>query len=424
MAVISRVIGREILDSRGNPTVEAEVHAGNLVGLGAAPSGASTGSLEALEMRDGGERYMGKGVRNAVENINEKISKKLEGMDPKEQRNVDNAMIELDGTDNKSKLGANAMVAVSMAVASIGAMSTGIPLHKHIANIAGRDGKTLPVPMMNVINGGKHAGRENDPQEHMVMPVKANDFSSAVRMCAETYHTLKNLLKQKHGYSSTLLGDEGGFAPPISDVGERLELILKAAEEAGYSNEMYIALDPAASEFYKDGNYFVGEKKFSSGELVDFWRSLAGKYKIASIEDGFHEEDWGGWAEFTKAMGGKIQIVGDDLLVTNVSRIQTAIGKNAANALLLKVNQIGTITESIDAANLSFKNGWNVIVSHRSGETEDSFIADLSVGIDSGQCKFGAPARSDRTAKYNQLTRISEHLAGEAEYGGEGKPKV
>lgn len=416
MAKILEVKGRQVLDSRGNPTVEAEARTECGIFMAISPSGASTGSKEALELRDKGKSYAGKSVLKAAGNINKLISKELSGMDCEDLYAVDRAMIKLDGTSNKSKLGANATTAVSMALARAGAASKGVPLYEHLGKISGNSKFMLPVPMMNVINGGKHAGMENDVQEHMAIPVKAKSFSEALEMCSMVYFELKEILKKEYGATGTHIADEGGFAPVVKNLESRLEFISKAIENAGFSKEIKLALDCAASEFFYNGNYKIGEKKFTSGELTDYYSALIGKFNICSIEDGMSENDWEGWALMTKKLGSKIQIVGDDILVTNTSIIKEAVKKKICNALLLKVNQIGTVSEAIDAAKLAFKNGWNVVVSHRSGETEDSFIADLVVGIGANQCKFGAPARSDRNAKYNQLLRIEEFLGAKAKY--------
>jgi len=412
---------REVLDSRGNPTVEVDLETVEGVYRAMVPSGASTGSHEAVELRDGDKgRYKGKGVLKAVENVNKVIAPKVVGFDVVDQRGLDKLMIELDGSANKGVLGANAILGVSMAACKAAADALGKPVYSHIASLSGRRGVTLPVPQLNVINGGKHAGKENDIQENMYMPVGAKTFSEALRMGAETYHTLKKMLKEKYGVHAVQLGDEGGFVPPIDTPQERLELMVKAAEEAGYGGEMAIALDPASSEFYyKEGGYYmVGERKYSPAEMVDFYDGLSKTYPILSIEDGMAEDDWDGWSLINEKLGGRVQITGDDLLVTNVERIKMAAERKACNALLLKVNQIGSVSESIDAAKLSYKNGWCVTVSHRSGETEDAFIADVAVGLDTGQIKTGAPARSERLAKYNQLLRIEEQLGGKVVYPG------
>ena len=418
---IKGVKAREVLDSRGNPTVEVDLAVSGGLYRAMVPSGASTGEHEALELRDGDKgRYNGKGVLKAVENVNRLIAPKVVGLDCTKQYELDDLMIKLDGTDTKSKLGANAILGVSMAACKAAAACKGKPLYAYIAEISGSKGVVLPVPQLNVINGGKHAGKENDIQENMYMPVGAKSFTEAIRMGAETYHILKKMLKEKYGVHAIHLGDEGGFVPPINTPQERLELMVAAAEKAGYKSEMGIALDPASSEFYyKDGGYYmIGEKRYSPGEMVDFYADLCKTFNIVSIEDGMAEDDWDGWSMMNQKLGGRIQITGDDLLVTNVKRIKTAIERKACNALLLKVNQIGSIKESIDAAKMSFAAGWGVTVSHRSGETEDSFIADLVVGLDTGQIKTGAPARSERLAKYNQLIRIEEELGGRGRYAG------
>ncbi len=419
LSKIKKIIAREVLDSRGNPTVEVDVVTDKITASAIVPSGASTGKHEALELRDGNKkRYNGKGVMKAVDNVNKIISKKLIGLDCRDQKNIDEVMIDLDGTENKSKLGANAILGVSMAICNAGAFHKNTNLFEHIRNISDSKRLSLPVPQFNIINGGRHAGIDNDIQEHMIMPVKFNNFSDAIRAGAEVYHELKGLLKKKFGAQAILLGDEGGFVPKINDVDSRLELVEKVIENAGYKGRISFALDCAASEFYygKNKKYTIGNQKFDAGELIDFYKDLVKKFKISSIEDGMAEDDWNGWKGLNKEMGNKIQIVGDDSLVTNTTRIKRAIEEKSCNALLLKVNQIGTVTEAIDAANLAFRNKWNVVVSHRSGETENSFIADLVVGLNAGQCKFGAPARSERTAKYNRLLRIEEMLGSKARY--------
>lgn len=406
--MIKEIIAREILDSRGNPTVEADVITEKGLFRSAVPSGASTGAAEALELRDENKRYMGRGVQKAVSNINDFIAPKLQGRDETKQNDIDKVMIELDGTENKSKLGANAIVAVSMSVCKAGAAADGKILYEYIGMLCDNKNFILPVPQMNVMNGGRHAGLENDIQEQMFMPVKAKSFTEALRIGTEAYHTLKNILKDKYGAQGTLLGDEGGFVPKVNSINARLELMTKALEECGYENKIFIALDAAASEFYYDDTYNLYGKTYSAAELIDFYKELINTFKIVSLEDGMAENDWRGWSMLNKEIGKKTQIVGDDLLVTNTKRIREAIDKQACNALLLKLNQIGTVSEAIDAAKLSFHNKWHVIVSHRSGETEDTLIADLVVGLGSGQSKFGAPARSERNCKYNQLLRIEE----------------
>jgi len=418
---IKSIHAREVLDSRGNPTVEVDLKTENGLFRAMVPSGASAGSHEALELRDGGKRYGGKGVLKAVSNVNNIIAKKIVGLDCTMQEDIDNIMIELDGTENKEKLGANAILPVSMAVCKAGAAVLGMDLYEYIAKLFGSKKIILPVPMCNIINGGKHAGQENSIQEHMIMPVNANSFSEAIRSVSETYHTLQKLLKAKYGVGATLIADEGGFAPvQIHNVEERFDLMLKAAGEAGY-DDMKIAIDPAASEFFKDGSYIIGDKKMSGGELVDFYAGLVSSYPIVSIEDGHAEDDWESWQEMTKKLGNKIQIVGDDIFVTNTKRIKKGIELNAANSVLIKVNQIGTVTETLNAIRMAFDNKWTAVVSHRSGETEDSFIADLVVGTGARQIKTGAPARSDRNAKYNQLLRIEEVVK---KYAGKDFRKV
>lgn len=411
---IKKIRAREVLDSRGNPAVEAYIVTDKITASAIVPSGASTGKHEALELRDNNKRYNGKGVLKAVNNINKIISKKLIGINCQDQKNIDELMIELDGTENKSKLGANAILAVSMAVCKTGAFHNNISLFEHIKKISKSKKLSLPIPQLNIINSGKHAGIENDVQEHMIMPVKFKNFREALRAGAEVYHELKKLLKKKFGAQAILLGDEGGFVPKIKDVEARLEFVGKAISNAGYKNKIFFALDCAASEFFYKNHYKLGNKKYGFDELIDFYKSLIKNYKIISIEDGMAEDDWIGWKQLNKELGSKIQIVGDDLLVTNPERIEKAIKEKSCNALLLKVNQIGTVSEAIKAAQLALKNKWNVVVSHRSGETEDTFIADLAVGLNAGQCKFGAPARSERTAKYNRLLRIEEILVKKA----------
>ncbi len=425
---IKKIHAREILDSRGNPTVEVELASNaGVVATAGVPSGASTGRHEAFELRDGGKRYGGKGVQTAVANVNVKISNALSGKSVFKQNELDSALIALDGTENKSALGANATIGTSMAVARAAAKMNDEPLYRYIHTLfEQKHGKTahewlLPCPQMNVLNGGRHAGMEHDVQETMVMPVGAKNFSQALQMGAEIYQTLKGILKKKLGATATLVGDEGGFAPAIG-AEEKLELLSQAITLAGYEREVKIGLDAAASEFF-DGKqtYQVGGKKMGSGELVDFYSELSNTFKIASVEDGLAEDDWSGWNELTAKLGSRIQIVGDDLLTTNPKRIRRAVDEKSCNALLLKVNQIGTVSESMDAAALSMENGWNVVVSHRSGETEDAFIADLAVGLGCGQIKTGAPARSERVAKYNRLLKIEEELNGKGEraaFGG------
>jgi len=412
---INRVVAREVLDSRGNPTLEVNVGTDDAVAKSFVPSGASTGKHEALELRDGDKkRYSGKGVLKAVSNVNNIISKKVVGMDCRNQKKIDEIMIKLDGTENKSNLGGNAILGVSMAVCKAGAFHENLHLYEYIQKISETKKFSLPIPQLNIMNGGKHAGIDNDIQEHMIIPVKFKSFNEALRAGVEVYHELGKLLKAKYGAQAILLGDEGGFVPKVDNVETRLELIDTTINNMGYKNKIFMALDCAASEFFFSDYYKIKDKEYSPGELIDFYKNLIKKYNIVSIEDGMGEDDWNGWKQLNKEIGRKIQIVGDDLLVTNVDRINEAIEEKACNALLLKVNQIGTVTEAIDAAKLSFKNKWNVVVSHRSGETEDSFIADLVVGLGANQSKFGAPARSERTAKYNRLLRIEEELGKKA----------
>ncbi|RME85764.1 MAG: phosphopyruvate hydratase [Caldilineae bacterium] len=418
---IESIIGREILDSRGNPTVEVEVvTAGGAVGRAAVPSGASTGVHEAVELRDGeADRFGGKGVLKAVENVNTVIADALYGMDVTEQAAIDALLIELDGTENKGKLGANAILGVSLACAHAAAAAVDLPLYRYLG---GAGARTLPVPMMNILNGGKHAVDSTDLQEFMIMPVGASSFAEALRWGAETYHALKKVLKNK-GYS-TNVGDEGGFAPSLGYNAEAIEVILEAIETAGYrpGEDIFIALDPASSEIYdpETGLYNLAKegRKLSSEEMVAFYREWVDKYPIISLEDGLAEDDWQGWQKLNAAIGDRVQLVGDDLLVTNTRRIRRAIDEKACNALLCKVNQIGTLTESIAAVEMAHRAGWTAVVSHRSGETEDSTIADLVVALNTGQIKTGAPARSDRVAKYNQLLRIEQDLGDAAVYPG------
>src|SRR5215813_317243 len=417
---IAVVHAREILDSRGNPTVEAEVSLGDgSLGRAAVPSGASTGEHEAVELRDGdNERYLGKGVRNAVENVNLAIAEALQGMDATAQREIDNTMIQLDGASNKGKLGANAILAVSMACARASAASLKTPLYRYLG---GMGANILPVPMMNILNGGAHADSNVDFQEFMAMPVGANTFSEALQWGTEVFHTLKSVLK-KRGYN-TAVGDEGGFAPSMKSNVEAIEVVLEAIQQAGYKpgEEIGIALDPASSEFYQDGRYVFkksDKSSKSSDEMVRFWAKWVNDYPIVSIEDGLAENDWDGWQNLTKELGGKIQLVGDDLFVTNVQFLQEGIDKQVANSILIKVNQIGTVSETLDAIDLARRNGYTAIISHRSGETEDTFIADLAVASGVGQIKTGSASRTDRIAKYNQLLRIQEELGGGAGFLG------
>ena len=419
MAYIEAIHGREVLDSRGNPTVEVEVLLEDgAYGTAIVPSGASTGVHEAWEKRDGDKgRYLGKGVMQAIEAVNEEIAEAVVGLEATYQTDLDTTLLDLDGTENKEHLGANAILGVSLAVAKAAANSVGLPFYQYLGGVNGR---TLPVPMMNIMNGGKHAAGATDLQEFMVMPVGANSFREGLRWGAEIYHNLKKVLHNK-GYRTTT-GDEGGFAPSVSANSEAFDLILEAIESAGYrpGEDIMLAMDAAASEFYEDGKYHLKtEGKVLSGtEMVDFLADWCDKYPIISIEDGLHEDDWDSWSQLVARVGDRVQIVGDDLLVTNVKRIQTGFEKKAANSLLCKVNQIGTLTESIDAVQMVQKHGWTAVVSHRSGESEDNTIADLAVALNAGQIKTGAPARSDRVAKYNQLLRIEEGLGDAAIYPG------
>ena len=413
---IKKVIARQILDSRGNPTVEVDILTDAGLSRAAVPSGASTGYYEALELRDHNlKNYLGKSVWKAVDNINKKISKRIIGMNCEAQEEIDLAMMDLDKTENKSKLGANAILAVSMAACRAGALSKNIPLYRHIASLSGNKNITLPIPSFNLINGGVHAGNALDFQEYMMIPVGARNFSHALQIGSEIYHHLKNLIKAKYGLNSINVGDEGGFAPPMKRIEEPLELLTKAVSQAGYTNKVKFALDVAASEFYKNGNYIVEGKKLSSEKLKEKYLKMIKNHPIVSIEDPFDQEDFYSFAQLNSSTK-KIQIVGDDLLVTNTKRIETALQQKSCNALLLKVNQIGSITEALGAATLASNNDWNIMVSHRSGETEDSFIADLAVGIGAQQIKSGAPCRSERLSKYNQLLRIEEELGKKAKY--------
>ncbi|MFA5836602.1 MAG: phosphopyruvate hydratase [Bellilinea sp.] len=419
---IESIYAQEVLDSRGNPTVEVEVVLGDgSWGRAAVPSGASTGTHEALEMRDGdNSRYNGKGVLKAVENVNKEIADALVGWDAVEQKALDMALLQLDGTQNKSKLGANAILGTSLAVAKAAANSLGLPLYRYIGGVYAH---VLPVPMMNILNGGAHtAWQSTDAQEFMIMPLGAPSFAEGLRWGAEIYHALKTVLKSR-GYP-TLVGDEGGYAPPLKANVEAVEVILEAIEKAGYKagEQVAIALDPAASEFYdaetKTYNLRKEGRKLSSDEMVTFWKNWVEQYPIVSIEDGLAEDDWDGWKHLTAEIGDRIQLVGDDLLVTNPARVRRAIQEKACNALLVKVNQIGSLTETIEAVETCHRAGWRAVTSHRSGETEDSTIADLAVALNTGQIKTGAPARSDRVAKYNQLLRIEAELGATATYAG------
>ncbi len=420
---IEKVIGREIIDSRGNPTVEAEVHlADGTAARGAAPSGASTGEFEALELRDGNkERFGGKGVSKAVENINTVINDTLQGMNAGDIYAVDKVMIEADGTKDKSKLGANAVLAVSIACARAAAKSLEIPLYRFLGGV---NGNRLPVPMMNILNGGAHAGNTVDVQEFMIMPAGAESFAEGLRWCTEVFHTLQSLLKSKG--LATAVGDEGGFAPDLASDEEAVEYILEAVRQAGYKpgKDFVLALDAASSEWKgsRKGEYVLPKcgKRFTSGELVDHWKKLVERYPIYSIEDGLDEEDWEGWQIMTKELGEKVQLVGDDLFVTNTERLKKGIELGCGNSILIKLNQIGSVSETLEAVKMAHKAGYTAVTSHRSGETEDTTIADLAVALNTCQIKTGAPSRSERVAKYNQLLRIEEDLGGSAVYPGFG----
>jgi enolase len=418
------VVGREILDSRGNPTVEVEVFAeGGYAGRAAVPSGASTGAFEAVELRDGGERYLGKGVEQAVSNVNGEIAEALIGLNVLDQVEIDRTMLALDGTPNKGRLGANAILGASLACAKAAAEALGVSLYNYIGGV---NAKVLPVPMMNIINGGKHADNSVSCQEFMIMPVGAKSFREALQNCAEVFHTLKGVLKGK-GYS-TAVGDEGGFAPNLKNDEEALQVIVEAVEKAGFKPgaDFRIALDPAATEMYeeakkigKEGYYFWKTDVFKTREeMVDFWADWAAKYPIISLEDGMAEEDWEGWKLLTERLGSKIQLVGDDLFVTNTERLKKGVDLGVANSILIKVNQIGSLTETLEAIEMANRAGYTAVTSHRSGETEDATIADIAVATNSGQIKTGAPSRTDRVAKYNQLLRIEEELGDSAVYLG------
>ncbi|ASW43389.1 phosphopyruvate hydratase [Clostridium isatidis] len=413
------VVARQILDSRCFPTVEVEVYLEDgTVGRAAVPSGASTGMYEAVELRDGDKDvYLGKGVLKAVQNVNDTIAEELIGCNVYDQTYIDKLLIELDGTHNKGNLGANAILGVSLAVAQAAAKSLNLPLYQYVGGV---NAKVLPVPMMNIINGGSHADNSVDLQEFMIMPVGAKTFSGALQMCAEVYHTLKKTLLEK-GYS-TAIGDEGGFAPDLKSNEEAIEVILEAITKAGYEpgKDMFIAIDAASSEYYKDGKYVLEHegKTLTAAEMVDFLEAWVDKYPIISIEDGMAEEDWEGWKLLTERLGKKVQLVGDDLFVTNTERLERGIDKGVGNSILIKLNQIGTLTETLNAIEMANRAGYTAVISHRSGETEDTTIADLVVAVNAGQIKTGAPARSERVAKYNQLLRIEEELDEIAEYRG------
>ena len=421
MTTISCVKAREILDSRGNPTIEVDVILKDgTTGRAAVPSGASTGKREALELRDTDKpkRYLGKGVQTAVKNVNEIIAHKLEGMDATRQVEIDSLLIKLDGTKSKEKLGANAMLGVSLAVAKAAANALCLPLYRYIG---GTNARVLPVPMMNILNGGKHADNNMDIQEFMIVPIGADSFTEALRIGAEVFHNLRSVLKSK-GYN-TNVGDEGGFAPNLKTHEEALDLIMEAIKKAGYEagRDIYLALDPAASEFYKEGNYILrseGGAKKTHDEMINLYSKFSTKYPICSIEDGLSEEDWDGWKKLTKKMGDKMQIVGDDIFVTNTEILAKGIEQGVANSILIKVNQIGTLTETLNAIEMARMNGYTTVISHRSGETEDTTIADLAVATNAGQIKTGSLCRTDRICKYNQLIRIEENLSDNAIYGG------
>ncbi|MFW6198991.1 MAG: phosphopyruvate hydratase [Gemmatimonadota bacterium] len=420
MSEIIDVRGREILDSRGNPTVEAEVELeGGAVGRAAVPSGASTGEHEAVELRDGDlDRYAGKGVLNAVANVNGEIREVLRGFDASDQESVDGAMRDLDGTPNKARLGANALLAVSLATARAAATEQGVPLYRYLGD---DEVGLLPVPMMNILNGGEHASNNVDLQEFMIMPVGAERFSDGLRMGVEIFHALKKVLHEQG--RSTAVGDEGGFAPDLHSNEEAVEVVLRAVEEAGYEPEadVVLALDAASSELYEDGEYVFASSsgdRLDTGEMVDFWRKWVSRYPIRSLEDALDENDWDGWASLTEAVGKSVQLVGDDLFVTNPGRLSRGIRDGVANSILIKVNQIGTLTETLEAIRMAAESGYTSVISHRSGETEDTFIADLAVATGAGQIKTGSASRTDRVAKYNQLLRIEEELGDDARYPG------
>ena len=422
---IERVWARQILDSRGNPTVEVEVTLEDgTKGRAAVPSGASTGEHEAIELRDGGKEWMGKGVSKAVKNVNEVIAPRIKKLDATHQTEIDRLMIELDGTPNKQKLGANAILGVSLAVAKAAANSLGLPLYRYLGGVEAR---IIPVPMMNVLNGGKHADNNVDLQEFMIMPIGASTFKEALRISTEVFHNLKMVLREK-GYN-TAVGDEGGFAPDLSSNMEALEVIMKAIEKAGYKGgqDVALALDPAASSFYENGRYILKaekEKEKSSQEMIDFYEEIIDNFPVLSIEDGLAEDDWEGWKMLTERLGKRIQLVGDDLFVTNTSRLKKGIDLGVANSILIKPNQIGTLTETIQAIELAKSYGYSAVISHRSGETEDTTIADLAVGMGTGQIKAGSCSRSERIAKYNQLLRIEEELGDMAVYAGRSALKA
>jgi enolase len=413
-STITQVHARQILDSRGNPTVEVDVTLGSgASGRAAVPSGASTGQFEAVELRDGGPAYGGKAVTRAVANVDGEIAVTVRGMDALDQRSLDAALIALDGTQNKGRLGANAILGVSLASAKAAAAHEGFSLHRHLG---GEEGRTLPVPMLNVINGGAHAQNSIDFQEFMLVPAGASSFAEALRIGAETYHQLKGLLHERG--LATAVGDEGGFAPDLPSAEVAIEAVLEAAERAGHRDSVGIAIDPASTEFFRDGAYHVEGRSLDTDALIELYASLAERFPLVSIEDGLAEDEWGGWKTLTEKAGDRLQLVGDDVFVTNIERLRRGIGEGVANSILIKVNQIGTLTETLDAIELARVNGYTTVISHRSGETEDTTIADLAVATNAGQIKTGAPARTDRVAKYNQLLRIEEELGDDAVYPG------
>jgi len=418
MSNITNILARQIIDSRGNPTVEVDCRlADGSFGRAAVPSGASTGQHEALELRDGDPKmFGGKGVKKAVDNVNKIIAPALTGMDARDQVRIDRTMLDLDGTPAKSKLGANAVLGVSLAAAHAAAACSGLPLYRYLG---GANAKTLPVPMMNFLNGGKHAGWNIEMQEFMIVPAGAKTFSQAVQMASETFAALTKILHKK-GYPVTV-GDEGGFAPPLKSNEEALQLLVEAIGQAGYKpgQEIFLAMDPASTEFFKDGFYQVGGKKLSSAEMVELYASFASKYPLISLEDGLAEDDWDGWKLLTEKLGKKIQLIGDDLFVTNVKRLQMGLEKGVANSILIKLNQIGSLTETLDCIGLARANRYTTVISHRSGETEDTTIAQVAVAVNAGQIKTGSISRSERVAKYNQLLRIEEELGGAAVYPGQ-----
>lgn len=425
---IKSVFAREIIDSRGNPTVEVDVVTELGMFRASCPSGASTGAYEACELRDGGKRYVGKGVLNACKNVNTILGPKLMGMNEVDQVIIDETMLAIDGTPNKTNMGANAILGISLAVARAGAAKKQVPLYRHFADLAGNNKElVMPVPSFNVINGGSHAGNALAFQEFMVLPIGASSFSESMQIGAEIYHSLKKVTQKRYGQDAVNVGDEGGFAPPIQSNKEGVELLMDAIDAAGHLDKIILGMDVASSEFHVDGKYDLAKKSrtatsnepmLSSAELAQFYKDLCKEFPIKSIEDGFDEDDWEGWTAFTKEVGEDIQIVGDDLTVTNPLRIEKAAKMGACNSLLLKVNQIGSVTESINAVKLAKEYGWGVMCSHRSGETEDNYIADLAVGLCTGQIKTGAPCRSERLSKYNQLLRIEEELKGKTSYAG------